>query len=122
MIQNYELRFYNETLSHENETKWPFFACTDRFLSNIRQLCKLLADPRVSLKFLHVSFFFGCLLDDLNYMACLLEPLTLLRGVGSRVYINVLICQHLRGQDETLGTQQMGTVRGGHVRSDMRTI
>jgi hypothetical protein len=105
LIRNLEIDFVNETLLYEDEDIWDFVSCTERYLHTITQVCTTLKDC-VQLQYLDISLSFACKLDDIDYMASLVEPIKLLRGIKDP---NVTVLGYQYGRDldfnETIGPE-----------------
>jgi hypothetical protein len=80
LIQNLEIEFVNDTMVYPNEREWSFIVCTNKFEHIIHQLCTLLKDC-TQLNCLDISISFGCKFADIDYMARLVEPIKMLRGI-----------------------------------------
>lgn len=107
LIQNLEIAFVNTTLRYREEREWPFFACTDKFLCHIKQLCGFLKESS-QLQYLHISLSFGCLFSDIERMACLLVHIKELRGIRE-ASVDVFGYQHVPHPDGFQVTRGIGT-------------
>lgn len=94
LIENLELNFTNDTMRWSNETEFPFVMCNDIFLSAVTQICTLLKDSD-QIQYLDINLTFGCKFGDIDYMARLLEPIKMLRGIRDP---NITVYGYQNGQ------------------------
>ncbi len=91
LIQNLEIEIKNDSLAFRvpdigEIEEWPFNSGrefvkqTDRYLRHIEWFCIHLTDS-VQLQYLDIDLSLACKFSDIDYMACLLEPFKMLRGI-----------------------------------------